>query len=174
MVNKMKYAGVTIDELIVKPMMPTIKVKKLGEDVILPTRGSEFAAGYDLYAYAYDASNANQDWSVMINPGGTLKISTGIIVELPECYFGGIYPRSGLATKQGLAPANKVGVIDSDYRGPIIVALHNHSEIPQIIHKGDRIAQLIVQPYFNYVWEEVEEIDETKRGNGGFGSTGTN
>lgn len=143
-----------------------VPIKKLSDTAIIPTRGSKYAAGYDLYADIKEA--------IQINPGDTLKVSSGIAIAIPEGCFGGIYPRSGLATKQGLAPANKVGVIDSDYRGPIIVALYNHSNIPQIIHPGDRIAQLIIQPYWQFDWDEVDELNETERGEGGFGSTGKN
>lgn len=143
-----------------------VPIKKLSDTAIIPTKGSKYAAGYDLYADIKEA--------IQINPGDTLKVSSGIAIAIPEGCFGGIYPRSGLATKQGLAPANKVGVIDSDYRGPIIVALYNHSNIPQIIHPGDRIAQLIIQPYWQFDWDEVDELNETERGEGGFGSTGKN
>lgn len=143
-----------------------VPIKKLSDTAIIPTRGSKYAAGYDLYADIKEA--------IQINPGDTLKVSSGIAIAIPEGCFGGIYPRSGLATKQGLAPANKVGVIDSDYRGPIIVALYNHSNIPQIIHPGDRIAQLIIQPYWQFDWDEVDELNETERGESGFGSTGKN
>lgn len=161
------YDGITIDERICNFINfdNTIKVKKLSETAIIPTRGSEQAAGYDLYADIQETT--------MIRPGDTLKVNTGIAIEIPDGYFGGIYPRSGLATKQGLAPANKVGVIDSDYRGPVIVALYNHSQVPQMVHPGDRIAQLIIQPYYSFIWEEVNELGETDRGDGGFGSTGT-
>ena len=170
----MVYDGVTIDERICRFVSfgNTIKVKKVAADVKIPTRGSDFAAGYDLYAHSYEGADV-QDWSVIIPPGTSMKIGTGIMIEIPEGYFGGVYPRSGLATKQGLAPANKVGVIDSDYRGELIVCLYNQSSIPQTVNKGDRIAQLIVQPYYDYEWEEVEELNETNRGDGGFGSTGT-
>lgn len=141
-----------------------VPIKRLSDTAIIPTRGSKYAAGYDLYADIKEA--------VQINPGDTFKVSSGIAIAIPEGCFGGIYPRSGLATKQGLAPANKVGIIDSDYRGPIIVALYNHSNIPQIIHPGDRIAQLIIQPYWQFDWDEVDELDTTDRGEDGFGSTG--
>jgi dUTP pyrophosphatase len=141
-----------------------VPIKKLSDSAIIPTRGSKYAAGYDFYADIKE--------SVQINPGDTFKVSSGIAIAIPEGCFGGIYPRSGLATKQGLAPANKVGVIDSDYRGPIIVALYNQSNIPQIIHPGDRIAQLIIQPYWQFDWYEVDELDTTDRGEDGFGSTG--
>lgn len=149
-----------------------IKIKKLTESAKLPTRGSEQAAGYDLYA---DSANiGSKNWVLKIYPGETVKIGTGIAVAIPDGYFGGIYARSGLSIKSGLAPANKVGVIDSDYRGELIVALHNHSDVPQLIHKGDRIAQLIVQPYYSFDWFPVDELDDTERGAGGFGSSGNN
>ena len=141
-----------------------VPIKRLSDTAIIPTRGSKYAAGYDLYADIKEA--------IQINPGDTFKVSSGIAIAIPKGCFGGIYPRSGLATKQGLAPANKVGVIDSDYRGPIIVALYNQSNIPQIIHPGDRIAQLIIQPYWQFDWDEVDELDTTDRGEDGFGSTG--
>lgn len=153
-------------------MTTKMEIKKLYEDAILPTRGSADAAGWDLYAYGYDG--ASGDWTLIVPADTTVKINTGISIALPAGSFGGIYSRSGLATKQGLAPANKVGVIDSDYRGPIIVALHNHGNLPQTIHKGDRIAQLIVQPYLDVSLVEVKNLDETERGAGGFGSTGSN
>ena len=151
-----------------------IDLKGINDDVILPTKGSEEAAGWDLYAYTYENHETTEtdNWTVFIPPGATVKINTGIAISLPEGTFGGIYARSGLATKQGLAPANKTAVIDSDYRGPLIVALHNHSDVPQIIHKNDRIAQLVIQPYVLNEWILVEELDETKRGDSGFGSTG--
>lgn len=149
--------------MLITSMIP-IKVKRLTDTAKLPIRGSEYAAGYDLYADLAETT--------MVGPGDTFKINTGIAVEIPDGFFGGIYPRSGLATKQGLAPANKVGIIDSDYRGPIIVALYNQSPIPQMVHPGDRIAQLIIQPYVAFEWEEVDELGETERGDGGFGHTG--
>jgi len=136
--------------------------KKLNENATLPTRGSKEAAGWDLYA-AEDAT---------INPGETVKISTGIAIALPENTFGAIFARSGLATKQGLAPANKVGVVDSDYRGPVIVALYNHSKEERTVNAGDRIAQLVVLPYVPVDLTEVEKLDDTERGDGGFGHTG--
>ena len=152
-----------------------MEIKKLTETAILPTHGSKSAAGRDLYADSIEGlGQLEPDWTLQIQPGETVKVNTGIAIAIPDGFFGGIYPRSGLATKQGLAPANKVGVIDSDYRGPIIVALHNHSDMPQMIHQYDRIAQLILQPYYNYSWEVVDELDSTERGEGGFGSTGTN
>ena len=142
-----------------------INIKKLSNTAKFPTRGSEEAAGYDLYADIPEP--------VLVAPGDTFKVNTGISIAIPNGFFGGIYPRSGLATKQGLAPANKVGIIDSDYRGEVIVALFNQSPVPQYVHPGDRIAQLIIQPYVKFDWNIVEELDETDRGVGGFGSTGT-
>jgi len=137
--------------------------KKLEVDAVTPTRGSEEAAGYDLYAAT----------AVEVAPGQTVKIPTGISIALPKNTFGAIFARSGLATKRGLAPANKVGVVDSDYRGPVIVALYNQSAEVQKIEKGERIAQLVVIPYMPVIFEEKEELDDTERGEGGFGSTGT-
>ena len=142
-----------------------IKIKRLNEKAIIPTRGSEQAAGYDLYACI--------DSPILISPNETVKISTGLAVEIPEGYFGGIFARSGLATKKGLAPANKIGVCDSDYRGEYIVALHNHSNKSQFVEPGERIAQLIVLPYLPVEFTEVEELTDTERGDGGFGSTGS-
>lgn len=151
-----------------------MNIKRLDSAAKLPTRGSAEAAGWDLYANSYEDFNTNEDWMLNIPPHTTVKIGTGIAIALPKNTFGGIYPRSGMATKQGLAPANKVGIIDSDYRGPVIVALHNHSDYMQVLHRGDRIAQLIVQPYVPVELNEVTELDETERGDGGFGSTGMN
>ena len=139
-----------------------IQVKKLREDVILPTQGSAKAAGWDLYAQE----------GCVIKPDNTVMIKTGIALAIPKGYVGLIFARSGLATKQGLAPANKVGVIDSDYRGEIIVALRNHTrDVTQIVARGDRIAQLVVVPCLTDL-EGVDELDETARGEGGFGSSG--
>ena len=152
-----------------------MNIKKLNPNAIIPTRGSEQAAGWDLYASNVPNTwgcNGEDNWTINIEPGATVKIGTGIAIELPNTTFGGIYPRSGLATKQGLAPANKVGVIDSDYRGEVIVALHNHSCERQQISYGDRIAQLIVQPYLSVDLKVVDELGSTKRGDSGFGSTG--
>ena len=144
-----------------------INFKKLSQTAHTPTRGSAEAAGYDLYA---DLGAAGA--LLPIAPGETEKISTGIAIALPEFVFGGVYARSGLATKLGLAPANCVGVVDADYRGAVIVALHNHSREVRYIEHGERIAQLIVQPYFNIEFNEVDELTETSRSSGGFGSTG--
>jgi dUTP pyrophosphatase len=141
-----------------------INIKLLNSLAKVPTRGSEYSAGYDLYAAI--------DSPVYIGAHETEKIGTGIAVELESGTFGAIFARSGLATKQGLRPANCVGVCDADYRGEYIVALHNDTEEPQIIYPGDRIAQLVVLPYLSIEWEIVEELSDTIRGDGGFGSTG--
>lgn len=138
--------------------------KKLNENATTPTRGSEEAAGWDLYACI--------DKEIWIQPHETVKIGTGLAVAIPTGYYGAIYARSGIATKKGLRPANAVGVIDSDYRGELIVALHNDSEHPQSVVPAERIAQIIVCPYMNVKWNEVKELDITERGEGGFGSTG--
>lgn len=144
-----------------------IKVKKLNEKAILPTRGSEYAAGYDLYACI-----KNEDERVIIPAHSTVKIGTGLAFALPDNTFAAIFARSGLATKQGLRPANCVGACDSDYRGEYIVALHNDTDNEQTIKPGDRIAQMILMPYIPMLFEEVESLDKTERGDGGFGSTG--
>ena len=144
--------------------MPTIAVKKLDERAVLPTYGSEFAAGADLYALT--------DGEVVFAPGETKFIRTGLAMEIPVGYAGLIYARSGLACKRGLAPANKVGVVDSDYRGEVMVALHNHSAVEQKIACGERIAQLVVAPFLKADFTEAVALDETGRGEGGFGSTG--
>ena len=141
-----------------------IKVKRLNSFAKLPTRGSDEAAGYDLYAAI--------SGPISIRPHETEKVGTGLAFELPRCTFGAIFPRSGLATEQGLRPANCIGVCDSDYRGEYIVAIHNDSKEMQMIFPGDRIAQLILLPYIPMVFEEVDELSDTKRGAGGFGSTG--
>jgi dUTP pyrophosphatase len=140
-----------------------LKIEKRFEDSIIPTRGSNMAAGLDLYAHD----------PATIKPGETVKIDTGISIELPACTFGAIFARSGLATKQGLRPANCVGVVDADYRGAVIVALHNDSNETREIAKGDRIAQLVIIPYIiPHITED--KLNNTERGDGGFGSTGTN
>lgn len=160
-------------EIMMSKISNLLFTKKLYDSAMLPKKGSDFAAGLDLFANNYEGMEGDkEEWTVSINPGSTMKIGTGIAVEIPTGYFGGIYARSGLATKQGLAPANKVGVIDSDYRGEIIVALHNSSNMPQFIHKNDRIAQLIIQPYLDVVPELITDLSETERGDGGFGHTG--
>ncbi|MGN0806654.1 MAG: dUTP diphosphatase [Candidatus Coproplasma sp.] len=142
-----------------------VSIKKLNPDATMPTYGSEYAAGADLYACL--------DGEVTIAPHATVLIPTGIAMELPIGYAGLIYARSGLATKKGLAPANKVGVVDCDYRGEVKVALHNHGEIPQTVASGERIAQLVITPYLTALFEEKDELSETVRGAGGFGSTGS-
>ena len=144
--------------------MEKVAVKKLREGAVLPTFGSNEAAGADLYACL------EQD--VTIAPGETVFVPTGLAMELPRGYAGLIYARSGLACKRGLAPANKVGVVDSDYRGEFIVALHNHGSQPQIISHGEQIAQLVVTPVLIPEYIEVETLSDTQRGTGGFGSTG--
>ena len=141
-----------------------ISVKKLREDATLPTRGSEYAAGYDLYAAI--------DKTVVIRPHETQKIGTGLAFSLPDNTFAAVFARSGLATKEGLRPANCVGVCDSDYRGEYIVALHNDTDSEKFINPGERIAQMVLMPYIPMMFEEVESLDKTERGEGGFGSTG--
>ena len=142
-----------------------IKIKKLRENAIIPSRGSLFAAGYDLYA-CLDGEN------ITIEPHKSAKIGTGIAAALPAGYFGAIFARSGLATKQNLRPANCVGVVDSDYRGEFIVCLHNDSDEVRIINNGERIAQLVLMPFMEMDFIETDALDETDRGVGGFGSTG--
>ncbi len=141
-----------------------VKLKKLDKRAILPTRGSTAAAGLDLYALD----------GVTVGVGETVLVHTGIALAIPEGYAGFIYARSGIATKRGLAPANKVGVIDADYRGEIMVALHNHSATEQAVEAGERIAQLVVAPFLSVELAVVEALDETERASGGFGSTGKN
>ena len=141
------------------------RIKRLNDLAILPTKGSEQSAGWDLYA-------AILNKEIAILPGQTAKIGTGLSIELPIGTFGAVFARSGLATKQGLRPANCVGVCDSDYRGEYIVALHNDSNKIRIVRNGDRIAQLVIIPYVICDYEEVIELTETERGEGGFGSTG--
>ncbi len=141
-----------------------IKYKKLNELAKEPTRGSAAAAGYDLYAATAEKT--------IIPAHSTVKIGTGLAFELPEGTFAGIFARSGLATKQGLRPANCIGVCDSDYRGEYIVAIHNDTDEEHEIAPGDRIAQMILLPYISMIFNEVEELSDTERGDGGFGSTG--
>ena len=142
-----------------------VKYKKLKDSAIEPTKGSEKAAGYDLYA------NIDNGSHIIINPGETVVIGTGLSFELPDNAFAAIFARSGLSTKSGLAPANKVGVCDSDYRGEYKVPLHNHSNIPATVKHGDRIAQMVVMPFIPIELEEGG-LSNTTRGSGGFGSTG--
>lgn len=141
-----------------------MKIKRLNKSAIIPTRGSDYSAGYDLYA-CLDAA------SVIIPAHTTLLVDTGWAMEISRGYFGAIFARSGIATKRGLRPANCVGVIDSDYRGPVKVALHNDSNEPQTITNGERIAQLVIMNYSVVSFEEVDELEDTERGTGGFGST---
>ena len=145
--------------------MNTVRVKKLNEKAILPKYGSLCAAGADLYALT-------EGETVTFAPGETKLIHTGIAMEIPTGYVGLIYARSSTASKRGLAPANKVGVIDSDYRGELMVALHNHSTVTQQIDDEERIAQLVIAPYLTVDFVEADELDDTERGAGGFGSTG--
>ena len=141
-----------------------VKIKKIKPNAAIPTYGSMNAAGADLYACI--------DSALVIHSGETILVPTGLSMELPEGYAGLIYARSGLASKKGLAPANKVGVIDSDYRGEVLVALHNHSLTEAAIEPGERIAQLVLARHEVIEWEEVAELAESGRGAGGFGSTG--
>ncbi len=144
--------------------MQTVKYIKLNDKAVVPTYSTVSSAGADLYAC--------MGKSVSIAPGESVLIHTGIAMQIPEGLVGLIYARSGIATKRGLAPANKVGVIDSDYRGEIMVCLHNHSSVTQEIADGERIAQLVLTPYIQASFEETDTLDETQRGEGGFGSTG--
>ena len=146
--------------------MQTVKIKKLNNSAIVPTYGSEFSAGADLYA----CTNGE---TLEFKPNETLLVKTGISMEIPEGFVGLIYARSGLATKRGLAPANKVGVVDADYRGEIMVALHNHSDKLQFVEDGERIAQMVIAPFLKANFELTDELSDTVRGEGGFGSTGT-
>lgn len=140
-----------------------MRFKKLDNRAICPTYGTEYSAGADLYSLGEELT---------IEPHKTVLVHTGIAVEIPEGYCGLIFARSGLATKRGLAPANKVGVIDADYRGEVMVALHNHSDIATTIEAGERIAQLAIVPFLKVEYEEAAELSDTVRGAGGFGSTG--
>jgi len=141
-----------------------IKIKKLNNLAKMPSRGSSYAAGFDLYAAT--------DSIVDIAPHSTMKIDTGLSFELPEGTFAGIFARSGIATKRGLRPANCTGIIDSDYRGPVIVALHNDTDEIQSIEPGERIAQMILLPFISMDFNEVNELSDTARGEGGFGDSG--
>ena len=146
-------------------MEMTIKTKRLDERAKLPVRSSPSAAGSDLYALL--------DAPLTVEAGTTEFVRTGLAIEIPEGYAGFVFARSGLASKRGLAPANKVGVIDSDYRGELTVALHNHTGAPVTIEPFERIAQLVIMPVASAVFEETDELSNTERGSGGFGSTGT-
>ncbi len=142
-----------------------MNIKKLNSRAVTPKYGSDFAAGADLYAA--------EEGETVIDAHQTRLIHTGIAMEIPEGLVGLVYARSGLASKKGLAPANKVGVIDSDYRGEIMVALHNHTDVPQAVGEGERIAQIVFAPYYTADFVEAEELSDTVRGVGGFGSTGS-
>lgn len=145
-------------------MIQTVRFQKLDERAVQPQYGSRDAAGADLYAVL--------DTPLTLAAGETALVRTGLAVEIPVGFVGLVCARSGLATKRGLAPANKVGVIDADYRGEIMVALHNHSALPQVVEHGERVAQLILMPYLTAVYEQAETLSDTDRGTGGFGSTG--
>ncbi len=142
-----------------------MNIKKINENAVIPTYGSEYAAGADLYACI--------DEAVTIEPGETAFIGTGIAMEIPMGYAGFIYARSGLSCKKGLAPANKVGVVDADYRGEITVALYNHVSEKRVVEPQERIAQMVIAPFLKVDFEEVNELSDTVRGIGGFGSTGS-
>ena len=144
--------------------MEPIRVKKLKANAMLPTYGSAEAAGADLYACLEEA--------ITIRPGESAFVPTGLAMEIPEGYAGLIYARSGLACKRGLAPANKVGVVDSDYRGEFMIVLHNHGAVAQTIEHGERIAQLVITPVFTPGFILADELTDTQRSAGGFGSTG--
>ena len=143
-----------------------LNIKKLSEDAIIPTRNNDYAAGYELYA------DLKGKESVIIPPHQTVKIGTGVAVAIPTGYWGGIYARSGIASKRNLRPANCTGVIDSDYRGEIVVALHNDSSEERVIEHKERIAQFIIHESFNVSFHNVNELDSTERGENGFGSSG--
>ena len=143
-----------------------MKIKRLTETAKLPTRGSKYAAGYDLYV--------DSDKVISVYPHKTVMLPTNIALEIPNGYFGAIHSRSGLSTKKGLALVNGVAVIDEDYRGAIGIPIHNYGNLPQRIKPYEIVAQLVITPYKEVDFEEVEELSDTDRGNGGFGSTGTN
>ncbi len=142
-----------------------VKIKKLNEKAMLPTYGSPYSAGADLYACI--------DEDINVEPGQTVFVKTGLSMEIPVGFAAFIYARSGLACKKGLAPANKVGVVDCDYRGEVMVALHNHSDEVRTVAVGERIAQLVIAPYYTADFCECDELSDTVRGEGGFGSTGS-
>ena len=144
--------------------MNTVKIKRLNKLAKIPTRGTAESAGYDLYAAT--------DKDIQIPPHSNVKIGTGIAMSIPNGFFGGIFARSGVATKRNMRPSNCVGIIDSDYTGEVIVSIHNDSTETKTIQSGERIAQLVIVPYLNIIFDEVNELDETERGAGGFGSTG--
>ena len=142
-----------------------VKIKKIDPDAIIPTYGSPYSAGADLYAC--------EKSTVTVSPHETVLVHTGLAFEIPEGFAGFIHARSGLATKKGLAPANKVGVIDADYRGEVMVSLHNHTDVPQSVEPFERVAQMVIAPFLKADFVEAEELSDTVRGTGGFGSTGT-
>ncbi len=144
--------------------MMKIDIKKLNDRAVLPTRGSEQAAGWDLYS--------NNEEAISVEAHATAMIGTGLSMAIPDGYFGAVYARSGLATKQGLRPANCVGVIDSDYRGEIIISLHNDTDDRKTVNPNERVAQLVIMPYLAVEFDEKDTLDETGRGTNGFGSTG--
>lgn len=141
-----------------------IKIKRLNKLAKIPTRGTAESAGYDLYAAT--------DKDIQIPPHSNVKIGTGIAMSIPNGFFGGIFARSGVATKRNMRPSNCVGIVDSDYTGEVIVSIHNDSTETKTIQRGERIAQLVIVPYLSVIFDEVNELDETDRGDGGFGSTG--
>ena len=145
-------------------MTQTVRYQKLDERAVEPRYGSADAAGADLYAV--------MDEPLTLRPGQTALVRTGLAVEIPAGFVGLVCARSGLATKRGLAPANKVGVIDADYRGEILISLHNHSGEPQTVEHGERVAQLLLMPYLTAAYEQADSLTDTDRGAGGFGSTG--
>lgn len=144
-----------------------VNFKKLDKEAVIPVKGSEYSAGLDLCTVLKNGARAQR-----IPAGKTVKVGTGLAVEIPEGYFGAVFARSGMAANRGLRPANCVGVIDSDYRGEVIVALHNDSDKCETIHHGDRVAQLVIMPYLEVEAKEVDDLSDTERGNSGFGSTG--
>lgn len=153
-------------------MTASVKFAKVKPNAKVPTQGSEYAAGYDMYACLNDGDPTCDMTYIKVAPHTTVKIGTGLAIQSPKGYFGAIFARSGLATKQGLRPANCVGVCDEDYTGEYIIAIHNDTDEEKIIAHGDRIAQLVFLPYLNVKFEETASLDETGRGAGGFGSTG--
>lgn len=146
-------------------MTSQVRIKKLNENAKAPTYGSAYSAGADLYAC--------EEAAVTIEPGKCVLIHTGLSFEIPEGFAGLIFARSGLATKKGLAPANKVGVIDADYRGEVMVSLFNQSGVPQTVEPGERVAQMVITPFLKADFTVSDELSDTARGEGGFGSTGT-
>lgn len=144
--------------------MNTVKIKRLNKLAKIPTRGTAESAGYDLYAAT--------DKDIQIPPHSNVKIGTGIAMSIPNGFFGGIFARSGVATKRNMRPSNCVGIVDSDYTGEVIVSIHNDSTETKTIQRGERIAQLVIVPYLSVIFDEVNELEETERGDGGFGSTG--